>query len=218
MKYLRVGGIILIVVGLGLIITSFIPLPSIEYVPKVEPREEYTYTTVRETWLEEEFVLSAGYARRYCGSFPDGTTLDIYIHVLSGGNRDINFWVMDEDEWTRFINRESFYYYVSPSRSSVTETKITWSPPANKRICFVYDNTFSLVASKNVYTKIDVTYNKYTTITTYTTRYVSEVRYRTMSSLLMPGIIILIIGIGLTAGGYGMKERGREEHPSSRGS
>jgi len=65
---------------------------------------------------------------------------------------------MDETEWEHFKQGESFNYYVGPSRLNIitTTTPITWAPPANQRICFVYDNTFSLLTAKTVYTKIIV--------------------------------------------------------------
>ena len=205
MRYVTIG-VILTVIGIAMFVSSLIPIPSVTYVPVTTPLEESTYTTVRKVWLEEEFVIPAGEAKCYCGSFPDGT-LTIYIRVLSGGNRDINFWVMEEDEWTHFARGETFYYYTQPSRKRITETTITWRPPSNKRICFVYDNTFSLITSKNVYTKITIEYQTYTVTRTYTTKYVPEIKPYTLSFLVVPGIILFIVGIGLIIGGMVSKRK-----------
>lgn len=195
----RVIGIVLIVISVILLVASFIPIPYVENIP----REEITTTTtprlvrVNETWLEEKFVVKPDDANAYCGSFPSGTTLYIYIEVLSGSNRDINFWVMDESEWRVFEADGSFYYYTTPSRRRITEASITWNPPSNQKICFVFDNTFSIITSKTVYAKIITSYEKYTYITTtYTTTiYEPTTKYQTLSYLLAPGIITLAIGV-----------------------
>lgn len=200
MNYI-VAGTILFFVGLGLLIVSVIPIPKVEYVPESTPVMSPTYTTIRKTWLDEKFVLSPGVVKYYCGKFPSNTQLTIYVHVLSGGNRDINFWVVDEDEVTRLVNKETFYYYTAPSRHKVTEATITWKPPSNRKICFVYDNSFSVVTSKTVYTKIEASYETYTVITTYTTVYKQEVKPYTLSFLTIPGIILLIVGVGIALGG-----------------
>jgi len=175
------------------------------------PREKTETTTtprwvvVNETWLEETFAVKPGTAKAYCGSFPSGTTLYITINVLSGGNRDINFWVMDDSEWRVFEAGGSFYYYTTPSRRRITEASITWNPPSNKRICFVFDNEFSIITSKTVYAKIVASYEKYTyvTITYTTTIYEPTTKYQTLSYLLAPGVVIFAVGAALlTASRY----------------
>lgn len=199
----RLIGTLLAVLGGILLIVSFIPIPYVETVPREETAITSTPRLIRvnETWLEETFVVKPDDANAYCGSFASGTTLYIYIKVLSGGNRDINFWVMDESEWRVFEAGGSFYYYTVPSRRRITEATITWNPPSNQKICFVFDNTFSIITSKTVYAKIIASYEKYTYITiTYTTTiYEPTTKYQTLSYLLPPGIIVLAIGVALLA-------------------
>jgi len=206
MRY-SVVGLILLVIGIGMFIVSFIPIPIVSYNPRTKPVEVPTYTTVSSVWLDETFTVPAGRAMAYCGSFSSGTTLTIYINVVSGGDRDINFWVMDEGEWERFRRGESYYYYTAPSRRRITTTSFTWTPPADQRICFVYDNTFSLITSKNVYTKIIAEYPTYTVVTSYTTTYEPEVVLHSLGFLAIPGIILIIIGIGLIIGGKASKPK-----------
>jgi hypothetical protein len=43
--------------------------------------------------------------------------LHISFTVTEGGNKDIDFWVMEEKEFTRFEADETFYYYTTPSRA-----------------------------------------------------------------------------------------------------
>jgi hypothetical protein len=115
-----VAGVALLVVGVILIVASSVPIPYVENTP----REETGITTtpslvvVKKSLLNETFVVGAGKALARCYvSFPPGTTLHIAVKVLSGGDRNINFWVMDEPEWRVFEAGGSFYYYyVTPSR------------------------------------------------------------------------------------------------------
>jgi hypothetical protein len=198
---IAVAGIALLVIGVILLAASFVPIPYVENIPREETRTTTTprLVVVNETWLEETFVVQPGDANAYCGSFPSGTTLYITVKVLSGGNRDINFWVMDESEWRVFKAGGSFYYYTTPSRQRVTEASITWNPPSNERICFVFDNTFSIITSKTVYAKIVASREEYTYVTmTYTTTvYKPTTKYQTLSYLLAPGVVMLAVGAGL---------------------
>jgi len=140
-------------------------------------------------WLDETFTVPPGSAQARCGSFPSETTLTIYINVVSGGDRDINFWAMDETDWYGFKMDKSFYYYTAPSRQRITTGSLTWTPPANKRICFVYDNTFSLITSKTVYSKITVEQGSVKALAILTT------------------LLSISIGIGLIAAGKASKSK-----------
>jgi hypothetical protein len=197
---IAVAGIALLVIGVILLAAFFVPIPYVENIPREETRTTTTprLVVVNETWLEETFVVQPGDANAYCGSFPSGTTLYITVNVLSGGNRDINFWVMDESEWRVFKAGGSFYYYTTPSRQRVTEASITWNPPSNERICFVFDNTFSIITSKTVYAKIVASREEYTYVTmTYTTTvYKPTTKYQTLSYLLAPGVVMLALERG----------------------
>jgi hypothetical protein len=198
---IAVAGYALLVVGVILIVVSFVPIPYVENTPREEARITTTprLEVVNENWLDEKFVVEAGEATAYCGSFPPGTTLYIEINVLSGGNRDINFWVMNESEWRVFKAGGTFYYYTAPSRERITEASITWNPPSYQRICFVFDNEFSTITSKTVYAKIAASYETYTYVTTTytTTLYEPTTKYQTLSYLLGPGLVMFAVGAGL---------------------
>jgi len=53
------------------------------------------YTIIHEAWLDETFVVGLRASAARYGSFPSGTRLYINVNVLSGGNRDIDFYVMN---------------------------------------------------------------------------------------------------------------------------
>jgi hypothetical protein len=197
-----VAGVALLVAGVILIVASSVPIPYVENAP----REETGITTtpslvvVKESLLNETFVVGAGEALAKCyESFPPGITLHIAVKVLSGGDRNINFWVMDEPDWRAFKADGSFYYYVTPSRRSVTEVRMTWNPPSYRKLCFVFDNTFSIITSKTVRAEITASYEKYTYVTkTYTsTVYEPAIRYRALGYLLAPGVLVLVAGATL---------------------
>lgn len=187
------------ILGIVLIFLSLIPLPKINYVNKTITLTTYTYRQLRKIILNETFVLPPGHAKAYCFRFYRPLTLHILIEVLNGGNRDINFWVMNKADWSSFIHGEPFYYYVVPSRERITSATITWSPPINKDICFVYDNTFSVVSSKTIHTMIIAVYSAYTTYTTFKKVVQPQIMLHNISDLLAPGIVLLVIGVTMGA-------------------
>jgi hypothetical protein len=157
------AGAAFLVAGVILIIASSVPIPVVEV-----------------SLLDEAFVLGAGQARAHCfRSFPPGTTLNIAVEVLSGGDRKINFLVMDEPEWRVFEAGDSPHTYAVPSRRSATEVRVTWYPPSDRRLCFVFDNTFSTTASKTVRAEITM------------------IRYLTLDRLLAAGVLALVAGATL---------------------
>jgi hypothetical protein len=153
------AGVAFLVAGVILVIASFVPIPVVEV-----------------SLLDETFELGAGDALANCfSSFPPGTTLHITVEVLSGGDRKINFLVMDEPEWRVFEAGGSPHHYAVPSRRSATEVRVTWNPPSDRRLCFVFDNTSS-TASKTVRAEITM------------------IRYLTLGRLLEAGVLALVAG------------------------
>jgi hypothetical protein len=197
LRVLLALGIVFAVVGAGLLIASYVPIPKTVIRPVEVPTTTTIYTTIRETWLDETFVVGPGEATAYCGSFPSGTKLYINVNVLSGGNRDIDFYVMDESEWRVFEAGGSFYYYVEPSRTRITSFNIVWEPPSNKEISFVFSNTFSIITSKTVKATIEYERIGYKTVTTTTTTYEPSTEYTTFNELMMPGFVLTLLGIAL---------------------
>jgi hypothetical protein len=154
------AGVAFLVAGVILVIASFVPIPVVEV-----------------SLLDETFVVGAGEALAKCyESFPPGITLHIAVEVLSGGDRKINFLVMDEQEWKVFKAGGSPYTYSVPSKRSATEARVTWNPPSDKQLCFVFDNTFSTATSKTVRAEI------------------TAIRYLTLDRLLEAGVLALVVG------------------------
>lgn len=193
------AGVALLVAGVILVIASYVPIPYVENTPREETRTTTTpsLVVVKVSLLNETFVVGAGKALARCYvSFPPGTTLHIAVKVLSGGDRSINFWVMDEPEWRVFEAGGSFYFYSIPSRRNATEVRVTWNPPSDQRLCFVFDNKFSTTTSKTVRAEITASYEGYTYVTkTYTsTVYEPAIRYRALGYLQTLGVVVLVAG------------------------
>jgi hypothetical protein len=169
-----VAGVALLVVGVILVIASFVPIPVVEV-----------------SLLDETFVVGAGQALARCFNepFPPGTTLHITVEVLSGGDRNINFLVMDEPNWRVFEAGGSPYHYAVPSRRSATEVRVTWNPPSDRQLCFVFDNTFSTTASKTVRAEITM------------------IRYLTLDRLLEAGVLMFVAGATLLVASWYVSTR-----------
>jgi len=175
------AGVSLLVAGVILIIASSVPISYVESTPR------------EAILLNETFVVGASKTLARCfESFPPGTTLHIAVKVLSGGDRIINFWVIDELYWRAFEAIGPPYYtyytylvYVAPSKRSVTEVRVTWNPPSNQELCFVFDNKFS-TTSKTVRAEITASYEGY-----------PATRYRTLGYLLAPGVLVFVAGATL---------------------
>jgi len=190
------AGVALLVAGVILLAASYVPIPYVEDAPRVETRVTAapSLVTVNRVLLDETFKLNASQTLTLCRSFPPGTTLDITIKVLSGGS--INFWVMDEPELRVFKAGGSFNYYVFPSGRDVIERSVTWSPPSDQLLCFVFDNAFSTRTSKTVYAKITFSYEELTHVTRTHTYTVHEqaVRFRTLDYPRTLGVVVLVAG------------------------
>ena len=135
-------GIVLIVIGILLLLLSLLAVP---------------YTTSKlvevphsEIWLNESFNVPALSHIAYSGIFYSGKVLHITFTVTEGGNKDIDFRVMDEVNYWKMRAGEAYEYYVVPSRSRVTSLDIEWVPPSGEKIYFVWDNSFSLFTSKSI--------------------------------------------------------------------
>lgn len=118
-------GLILAIVGVLLIAIPFIPVSGsiilvddLIYIPEFS---DYVYSVI----------------------FTGPTTLQISFAVTDGGDRTIDFIVMDETNYERRSEDQTYEYYVAPSRQSVFWMNSEWVPPTNKRIYFVWDNHLS---------------------------------------------------------------------------
>jgi hypothetical protein len=109
--------------------------------------------------------------------------------VTSGGNRDVNFIVFDEAEYLKWRFEEYAEYYIVPSRDNATNVNIEWTPPVDKSIYFVFDNSFNVVAEKSVdvYFTMDWTELENRQITTS--------RKILPSEAVGLGLVLIIVGV-----------------------
>jgi len=102
-------------------------------------------------WLNETFSVPAGghyyYTTLSAPSFPSGVPLHITFELA--GTDNIDFRVMNEQNYQKYNSSQSFQYYIEPSRPSISRLDMRWVPPVNEKIYFVWDNSNSY-SSKSV--------------------------------------------------------------------
>jgi len=131
-------GILLLVVGCAMLLGSLVIIPFATARPVLLPQGSYLIT--------ESFTLPSGYTS-HNKTLSDGDNLHIIVEVKSGGNLNIDFYVMDELNYSMWKADES----ASPeiSRINITTYDSDWVVPYDGTWYFVYDNAFGS-ASKDV--------------------------------------------------------------------
>ena len=118
-KRFVVAGLVSTVVGTFLIILAFVNVAQ-------------TRTLLDEThYIEGYHFYSVGF------TFYSQSQIHMKFTVTDGR---LDFWVMDDDEYNHFTNKEDFNYYTTISLRSVSSINTDWNPPINKKIVFVWDN------------------------------------------------------------------------------
>lgn len=191
-------GVLLAIIGVLLILLSVIIVP-------------YTTTRLEEVphsnvWLNEAFNVAALTHTYYYGTF--STSLHITFTVTSGGNRDIDFRVMDEVNYWKMRASESYEYYTVPTRTRVTSLDISWTPPSGTTIYFVFDNSFSLLTSKTVSAYFTRTWTEWENVQ------VTENRTLIPSGASYLGILIILGGLALIGYGIVAKQYVAQPQPS----
>lgn len=170
MKKLNAIGISLLIMGIILIAISYVPIPIQTTVPKTVWKT--VDNVVGETSIEPGRIV---YINLHMES---GQKLDGVVNIVSGGNKDIEFYILNSE------NKRVF----SPGRVSGTY-EFEWSAPAPDTYRINMDNSFSWFTSK---------YVKYTfNVLEKETTYVAETKYENFTYLIYPGVLILLLGIGI---------------------
>jgi len=118
------SGVVSTVVGVVILLLSIMTVPY-----TTSRLEEVPYSTV---WINESFVVPEYHFYYYYNlvNFSSEDTLHINFNVTEGGS--VDFWVMNETNFAKFNLSQSFYYYVVPSRSSISKLDVLWFPPSNQ--------------------------------------------------------------------------------------
>jgi len=101
-------------------------------------------------------IPAGSYHVRY-GYFEKGAGLIGYFEVTSGGNRDIDFFIVDSENYQKFENGKEFSCYLLHEK--VTSLNWTFRVPYSDTWYVVYSNRFSIITSKHVegWTGVDKT-------------------------------------------------------------
>jgi hypothetical protein len=186
MKKAIVGiGVFALIIGVLLIALPFV------YVPKTVSESYQVPKSM--VIIGESFVVPTS-KTTHTTYLNAGDLLNIQVTVTSGGNRDIDFSV--DDGATTYL-----------SYSRVTTVNKDWTVPISSNYNFVYDNSFSWITSKDV--------------TVQVTKHWTETAYRdvTQNHQLLPfefaylGVVLALVGIGLTIYGVVKKEAPKSPPP-----
>jgi len=176
-------GIFLLVIGVATLLCSLVIVPFATAEPIMLPQGSYLIT--------ESFTVPLEYTS-HNKNLSNGDKLHIIVEVKSGGNLDINFYVMDEPNYNIWKAGES----ASPeiSRTSITTYDRDWVVPYDGTWYFVYDNTFGS-ASKDVTAVVTKHWTEtyYRQATVYRPLIPSEFSYLGVA-VLLGGVAALIMG------------------------
>lgn len=92
----------------------------------------------------------------YSNIFQPNTPLHIRFEVEQGS---IDFIVMDEENFNKYKAGETYQYYTVPYRVSATYANFQWTPPSDKRIHFVWENS-EFLESRFVSAYFSIEYNE----------------------------------------------------------
>lgn len=185
-------GVTLLVIGILAIFFSLVPFPF-------ATKEAYDVPQ-SSNLINESFVVPVGEAHR-TASLQGGDLTHIYFVVTSGGNLDVDFYVMDELNYFKWKAHESYSAQISLSRATNYDNDL--AVPHNATWYFVWDNSFSWITQKGVTTTISKHWNEvaYRDVTVYhtviPTEYASHIEYL--------GIGLVLIGVAVIGWGIASK-------------
>ena len=82
--------------------------------------------------------------------------LSLEFEVVEGGNKDINIYLVDSENYDKLIQGRDFTY-IKYYQRAVSGT-IVFTPEEDGKYWFVFDNTFSVFTTKKVEIKYDYSY------------------------------------------------------------
>jgi hypothetical protein len=153
--------------------------------------------------IDESFMVPTTGDLHRTSNLVNGDLVHIYFSCTSGGNRDVDFYVMDELNYFKWKAGESYSSPISLSRTTGYDQDFTI--PSNATWYFVWDNSFSFLTQKGVTATITKNWNDiaYRDVTVYHTIVPSE--YATCVEYL--GIALVLAGIAVISWGYVSKEK-----------
>jgi hypothetical protein len=100
-------------------------------------------------------VITPGDAIFFSFNLSQNDVLKIEFEVTDGGNKDVDFYILDSVNFNKWNNSESFSYLLFRSRA--VYVNINFLVPDNDTLFIIFSNSFSIITSKTV--EIDFTLN-----------------------------------------------------------
>ena len=125
-------------------VTTPIPAPAPVLMP---PRAFSQNTTFPTIIIDELFTVKAGAERYYVLTLRKGDRIFIETIIFEGGNKDINFFIMDAPNASKYKKGEKYHYL--GGLITVKDT-LMFEVPHDGQYYLFYDNKFSFITSKKV--------------------------------------------------------------------
>lgn len=132
-------------------------------------------------------------------SLSSGTDLSINVQVISGTNRDVDFFIADELNYYKWRAGEIASIYLKKDRT--TGFTSSWVVPHSDTWFFVYSNDFSIITSKGVTTSIERAYID------VEGREVTKEKTLLESKYSYLGITFILLGSLISIAGFALKTR-----------
>ena len=100
-------------------------------------------------------VITPGDAIYFPFNLTQNDKLRIKFEVTDGGNKDVDFYILDSENFDKWDNDESFTYLIFRNRA--VYARINFVVPSNDTYYVIFSNSFSIITSKTV--EIDFTLN-----------------------------------------------------------
>lgn len=138
-------GVLIAIVGVLIVIVTVIPLPTT--VSRTLP------VARSEVDIDKSFEVPAGQYEYFVVYSGWRSELQISFKVISGGNKDIDFFIVDDGNYSKWKAGEPCQPYRSEHQLSSFDDR--WTPPSDKVLYFVFGNFFSQTNSKTISLEIN---------------------------------------------------------------
>ena len=98
-------------------------------------------------------IIGPGNAIYFSFNLEEYDELFIEFEVTAGANKDIDFYILNSENYDKWMNSESFSYYIFRSRA--VYATIDFIAPDDDTFYVIFSNSFSIITSKTV--EIDFT-------------------------------------------------------------
>ena len=101
-------------------------------------------------------VIGPGNAIYFTFDLEENDELIIEFEVTAGANQDVDFYILNSENYDKWLNSESFSYYIFRNRA--VYATINFMAPDDDTFYVIFSNSFSIITSKTVEIVFVITY------------------------------------------------------------